>query len=244
VTVVFSPRGGAGATTLATNLAVALAQRSPERAVLVDLDVVFSHAAMLLNLMPRTSLAAISTYALRQMDRESLDSYLMVHRASSLRVLTGALRPEEAELVTAEHVRIVVDLLRNYFAHVVIDTGRNFSEVNLAAFEMADEILLVCTPDRVGAHAALEARRVLFDLVHLPRERVRAVLNRTTPYRGQASGHFESEVPFGGEAPLRAALEGQPVVIGWPGSPVSRAVGQLADEVETRAREALALAQR
>src|SRR6185312_3382710 len=59
VTVVFSPQGGAGQTVLATNLAVALAQLTPDRVTILDLDLLFGHVAMLLDLVPRTALASI-----------------------------------------------------------------------------------------------------------------------------------------------------------------------------------------
>src|SRR5579859_2695789 len=50
ITTVFSPRGGAGTTTLATNLAVALAHRAPDQVVLLDLNLEFGHVPILLNL--------------------------------------------------------------------------------------------------------------------------------------------------------------------------------------------------
>src|SRR5947207_2922133 len=65
VTVVFSPRGGAGQTILTTNLAVALAELTPDRVAILDLDLLFGHVSMLLDLVPRTALAAISPAAIR-----------------------------------------------------------------------------------------------------------------------------------------------------------------------------------
>src|SRR5438105_7515733 len=121
VTVVFSPVGGAGQTVLATNLAVALAEFTPDRVVAVDLDLLFGHVAMLLDLVPRTALAAITPAAIRSFDRDSLAYYLTQHAESSLRVLCGTMRPEESELVTGDHVRAIVELLRRQYVHVVID---------------------------------------------------------------------------------------------------------------------------
>jgi len=90
VTVVFSPRGGAGQTVLTTNLAAALAQLTPDRVVAVDLDLLFGHMPMLLDLVPRTALAAITPAAIRALDRDSLAYYLTKHAESSLRVLAAA----------------------------------------------------------------------------------------------------------------------------------------------------------
>src|SRR4029077_11899416 len=88
VTVVFSPRGGAGQTVLATNLAVALAELTPDRVAILDLDLLFGHVAMLMDLVPRTALAAITPAAIRALDRDSLAYYLAKHPESSLRVLS------------------------------------------------------------------------------------------------------------------------------------------------------------
>jgi len=250
VTVVFSPRGGAGTTTIATNLAVALAQRAPDQVVLADLNVLFGHAGVLLNLMPRTSLASLSVNALRQLDRESLEFYLTPHTETALRLLTGAMRPEEGELVTGEHVRLVLELLRQHFVHVVVDIGRSFSEVNLTAIEVADLTLLVCTPEQLAVRAARECQRILGEALNVTPQRLGYVLNHPLPYKAMNKNQVEEilgvplyiEIPFGGDVPTRASLEGQPLLARWPGSPVSKALGELAAMLNQRANEALALA--
>jgi CRP-like cAMP-binding protein len=252
VSVVFSPRGGAGTTTIATNLAVALAHRAPDRVVLVDLKVLFGHVPLLLNLVPRTSLAAISAVSLGQMDRESFEFYLTTHADTSLRVLPAVLRPEDGELISAEQARAVLELLRRHFAYVIVDMGRSFSEVNLAAIEVSDNILIVCTPDRVGIRAVTESQRIFRELLKLPGDPLQYVLNHPAPYTLMApeeleqalQARFVGTIPFGGDAPARAALEGRPIVTRWPSSVVSKAILSMAMRVEQQAREAFALAAR
>src|ERR671933_1583575 len=172
VTVVFSPRGGSGQTVLATNLAVALAELTPDRVVAVDLDLLFGHMALLLDLVTRTGLAAISPAAIRALDRDNLAYYLSKHPESSLWVLTGTLRPEESELVTGEHVRAIIELLRRQFVHVIVDAGSRFSEPCLAAIESAERVLVVCTPEAVPVRDTRECQRVLRDLLGYPRDHV------------------------------------------------------------------------
>src|SRR5216684_7151127 len=147
VTVVFSPRGGAGQTILTTNLAVALAELTPDRVAILDLDLLFGHVSMLLDLIPRTALAAITPAAIRALDRDNLAYYMTKHPESSLRVMCGTLRPEESELVSGDHVRAIVDVLRRQFVHVVIDAGSRFSEPCLAAIELADHVILLSTTE-------------------------------------------------------------------------------------------------
>jgi MinD-like ATPase involved in chromosome partitioning or flagellar assembly len=252
LTVVYSPRGGAGKSTIAANLAVALAQTMPDRVVLVDLDLLFGQLAVMLNLSPRTSLATVTASALKSLDRESFSYYLTTHEDSSLRVLIGASRPEEGEMVTGDHIRTVMDLLRRQFTHVVVDTNTTFSEANLTVLEMADQVLVVATPELVAARDLRECQRIFFDLLGFSRQRFEYVVNQTSPYKGIASEHLEQaleirlahEIPFGGPMPSLAALEGYPVVMRWPNSPTSKALTAIAADLDRRAREALALAGR
>jgi CRP-like cAMP-binding protein len=250
VTVVFAPQGGAGQTVFTTNLSVALAQLTPDRVVAVDLDLLFGHVAMLLDLVPRTSLSAITPAAVRNLDRDSLAYYLSKHAESSLAVLSGTLRPEDSELVTGEHVRAMMDQLRRHFVQVVVDAGSRFSEPCLAAIETADQVFVVVTPGPGGIKAALEAQRVLRDLLSLPSERVRFVLNQPTPYGrpsvedlAEALGDEATivEVPFGGEEVSKASLNGLPLVMSRGGNPMSRAVIGAARVLDQAGRELVAL---
>jgi CRP-like cAMP-binding protein len=251
ITVVFAPQGGAGQTVFSTNLAVALAQLTPDRVTAVDLDLLFGHIAMLLDLVPRTSLSAITPAAVRNLDRDSLAYYLAKHAESSLRVLTGTLRPEDSELVTGEHVRAMLDQLRRHFVHVVVDAGSRFSEPCLAALEMADEVMVVVTPGPGGQKAAREAQRVLRDLLGMPSERVKFVLNQPTPYGrpsvedlAESLGGSEQivQVPFGGEEVSKAALNGLPLVMSRSANAMSKAVVGLARELDQTSKELQALA--
>ncbi len=252
LTVVFSPRGGAGKSTLAANLAVALAQETPDRVVLVDLDLLFGHQSILLNVMPRSSLAAITPAALGALDRESFGYYLTTHEESSLRLLVGALRPEEGEVVSGEHVRTVLGLLRRQFVHVVVDVSSNFADPSLVAVELADRVLVVSTPDPFCARDVRECQRIFVELLSFPAERFKVVLNHLTPYDGlsrqQAEqafpGEIVAELPFGGDGPSRAALEGAPLVTRLPHHPTARAILALAASLRRVAEEALALAGR
>jgi len=250
VTAVFSPMGGSGQTVLTTNLAVALAQLTPDRVVAVDLDLLFGHIAMLLDLVPRSALAAITPAAVRNLDHDSLAYYLTKHAESSLNVLCGTLRPEDSELVTGEHVRAIVDQLRRQFVHVVIDAGSRFSEPCLAAIEAADQVLVVVTPGPNGMRAAQEAQRVLRDLLSVPGERVRFLLNQPTPYGrpsvedlAEALGGSPQivEVPFGGEEVSKAGLNGLPLVMSRSANGMSRAVAEVARELDQSSREQVAL---
>ena len=249
VSVVFSPRGGSGQTVVAMNLGVALAQLTPDRVVAVDLDLLFGHMPILLDLVPRTALAAITPAAIRALDRDSLAYYLTKHAESSLRVLSGTLRPEESELVTGEHVRAIIEQLRRQFVHIVIDAGSRFSEPCLAAIEAADQVIVVTTPEPGAARATQQTQRVLRDLLAVPDDRVRFVQNQPSPYGKLSASDLADalgsqrvfEVPFGGEDVTRAGPNGMPLVMSRAGNPASKAIVSLARDLERSGRELLAL---
>src|SRR5215207_6315385 len=131
VTAVYAPRGGAGVTTLAVNLAVALAERHPDDTVLLDLDVLFGHTLANLWLEPRGVLAQVSPATMRNLDRDGLDFYLIKHN-SSLRIFPAATRPEEGQAITGDHVRATIGTLRRSFGHIVLDLPHSFNDVTLA----------------------------------------------------------------------------------------------------------------
>jgi pilus assembly protein CpaE len=252
MTVIFSPRGGSGRSTIAANISIALAQQAPERVALVDLDLLFGQQTVMLNLNPRNSLATVTPSALKSLDRESFAYYLNTHEDSSLRVLIGAQRPEEGEMVTGEHVRIVTDLLRRQFVHVIVDTNTSFSDANLGVLETADVVLMVVTPELASLRDTRECQRIFFDLLGFDRSRFQYVLNHINPYRGVELAEIEQiidakislEIPYGGETPSNAALQGTPLVSRWPNNTTSKTLLGLTRDIDAKAKEALALASR
>lgn len=245
VFVLFSPRGGAGKSMLAINLGVDLAEQQPDRVAVLDLDLMFGHGALMLNLTAKSSLAAVSPNALRQLDRDSLNYYLLVHD-SSLRLLIGATRPEEGESVTADHVKAVVDAMRRMFSLIIVDTGRTFSEPTLAALEVADQVVMVCTPEPTVLRDLKECQRIFQEVLQLPHERFYWLLNQLSSYKGLSKEELERELgitfgvelPYAGELPSQSALQGVPFVAKNPGAPISKAIERAAKDLQQRALEA------
>ncbi|HEX2923357.1 MAG TPA: cyclic nucleotide-binding domain-containing protein, partial [Chloroflexota bacterium] len=211
---VFSPKGGAGKSMVATNLAVAMAKLYPGSVALLDLSLTFGHDMLLLNLVPRSCVAATTAEAFEKMDtEEELSYYLAVHPSSELRVMAGAVHPEEGELVSGDTARAAIDLLRRHFPYVVVDTGSNFTDPVLCALECADRVLLLCSPEMAVMRDARECQRILSEVIHLPRERVLYLLNSLFPFKTLSKKQFEevlqqpigAELPYGGDVPAKAA---------------------------------------
>jgi len=231
VYAIFSPRGGSGKTTLAVNLAVTLAHQLPERVALLDLDLTFGHTALLLNVNPDSALAAVPPEVLEGFDRQSLGPYLNPH-PSGLNLVVGATRPEEGEAVTGDHVRAVLGAMKRQFMAIVVDCGGSFSDPTLAALEMADRVVLVCTPELNTLRDVRECQRIFGEVIHVDRAKLYYVLNHYQPFKVLTREQFEAaleqsialEIPHAGEVAMKAAMDGEPVVRSNPGSPFARAI--------------------
>ena len=113
VITVFSTKGGSGKSVLATSLAVTLAQRSDKPVCLVDADLQFGDVAVMLKLTPHhTIVDAVSV--LDRMDAALLESLLVTHEPSGLRVMPAPLEPAFADQVGAAEMVAIVEMLRSF----------------------------------------------------------------------------------------------------------------------------------
>jgi len=143
VQVFTSPKGGTGKTTLATNVAVALAHQHPGKVALVDLDLLFGDVAIGLRLQPNHTIHSV-TWNEGSLDGEAARLFLTEHR-SGLSVLAAPASLVEGEQVPAERLGEVLEMLAGQFDHLVVDTAPGLDEATLAALEVADDQVVIGT---------------------------------------------------------------------------------------------------
>ncbi len=156
VIAVFSLRGGIGVSTLATNLAIGLNQIWGQPTALVDLALTSGQSALMLNLPLRNSWGDLARADLAEIDDQMLDPVLLTH-PSGVRVLATSARPEQSELITAEKVGHVIELLRRRYEYVVLDLPHDFSEPTLAGLDAAQQILTLLAPELASGRGGLRA---------------------------------------------------------------------------------------
>jgi pilus assembly protein CpaE len=175
---IFSNKGGNGTTTIAVNLADALARRSGKKIAVVDLVLSHGDVTMFFNVNPSYSIMDLAKNA-EKADYEFLHTLLIRH-ACGVYVLADPPLVEEAEQISASQVRDVLTTLRSMFDYIIVDTPHQFDERTLTALEMSDIVLLVSLlnlPSLKNTQKCLE----LFSRIGLRDERVRLLLSRYLP---------------------------------------------------------------
>jgi pilus assembly protein CpaE len=174
VITVFSPKGGSGKSVVATNLGVALA-RQGLRTVLIDLDLQFGDAALMLSLDRHTSLFDLVSSP-GELDAEKLRGFLLDHR-TGLSVLAAPPRPQDGDRIDDKRIASLIDVAKGMFDAVVIDTAPLFDVSMLTALDRSDELLLVSGHDLPSVKNVRLGLDTL-DLLSFPRDRITIVGNR------------------------------------------------------------------
>ncbi|MBS3900503.1 MAG: response regulator [Dethiobacter sp.] len=243
VSVFFSGKGGAGKTTIATNLAVVIAQQGKKRVALVDYDLQFGDIAVMLNL---TEGKNISDLAREEglLTTMKMDCYLIRH-FSGVDILSAPLFPQDAEYVKPRDTEQILRLLKESYDYIIVDTAATFDEVTLLALEMADLIHLVVTRDISTIKNAKTSLKIMESLDY--RDKVRVVLNRSDQDLGVEIADLEKgleiavahQITSDEKAATSAINKGVPVVISHPAAEISRSFRRLGERILSGRRVSL-----
>jgi len=229
---VLGPKGGTGKTLVATNLAVALAQRDAN-VVLVDLDLQFGDIGLALGLSPERTMYDLMK-AGPPFDHEKLDRHLVRH-SSGIKVLIAPTRPDQASAVSIEFLRDIYASLRTMCDAVIVDTPPGFTPEVIATIDVSTEICMVGMLDSLSLKNTKLGLETL-DLMGYDTEHVSLVLNRADSRVGITPDDVSTiisrspdvAVPSDREIP-RSINEGTPIVAARPSSGAAKAFRALAD---------------
>ncbi len=181
VLALYGAKGGVGTTTIAINAAIALHRELGRKVCLVDGNLQFGDHRVFLDLgLDKKSIVDIVTAPTIDVD---LVRQVMVKHDSGVDLLLAPPSPETAELVTQEHVPVILELLRGLYDYVVIDIDKRLDDINLGILEAADTMFVVMTAD---LSCLKNVRLVLETIGHLGYEadKVQLVLNRSNAFTG------------------------------------------------------------
>lgn len=234
---VSSGKGGVGKTNLAVNLAVSYAARG-QRVVLLDADLGLANADVLCGITPRATLEDVVTG-----DR-SLEE-VMVHAPGGFRLVPGASGVSRlADMGQLQRRSVLQQLmsLERSVDIIVVDTGAGIGVNSMAFASAAHTIVVATTPeptaiaDAYGAIKTLVARGVR-EGIHLvvnmamsedEGRAVHARMDRVTKAFLGVRVAYAGSIPSDSAVPM-AVRRREPLVVGAPNAPASRAIRRLAD---------------
>lgn len=173
----FTPKGGGGATTIATNLAIQLHRLTGKRTALVDLDLELGGAALFLGLEPRYNIADLAAN-LHRVDDDLLASYMARHE-SGVDLLAAPYHPHKANDVTDDQVTEILRVLKKHYDYVVVDCPKALTPRTMRVFESSDDVYLTTQMDVPSIQNIQRAQPVL---AHIGKGRpIRLIVNRYSP---------------------------------------------------------------
>ncbi|MGD0294909.1 MAG: AAA family ATPase [Terracidiphilus sp.] len=173
--VFLSAKGGSGATTLACNYAVSLAQESQQRTLLIDLNLPLGDAAINLGVKAQYSIVSAFQNSSR-LDSHFLSGLLVQHR-SGLFVLAA---PSELDTtyVSSDAIDKLLEVACQDFDYVVVDAG---SRLNLQRKHLFDESATVYLVTQIGIPELRNSHRLIAQLSAEGSPKLEIVINRYDP---------------------------------------------------------------
>lgn len=171
-----SCKGGSGTTFLAANVAYALATLTHKKTLLIDLNVQFGDAALVLcDTKPITTLVDVCAQ-INRLDADLLESSL-IQVAPGCGILAGSNDPDPAGEIRPEQIEVILQLARQHYDFVVLDLGRQIHGVTIKALDNTDFIYPVL---QQSLPYLRDGRRLLdlFSALGYRREKIQLILNR------------------------------------------------------------------
>jgi pilus assembly protein CpaE len=228
VITVLSPKGGAGKTTVSTNLVTGLARYAPEGAAIVDLDLQFGDVATALGLTPEHTFADAKN-ASRRLDPAGVKMLLTPH-AKGAYALCAPEDPAAGEEVSMDDVAAVIRMLSADMPYIVCDTGAGLDEAALTAIELSTDLVLVCATD-VPSVRSLKKLLTALDSLGFTHQQRHVVFNRADSKVGIDADDVSAmlELPIAVSVPSSRAVpmsvnQGVPVLLLEPKSTVAQAM--------------------
>jgi len=233
---VFSPKGGAGCSTLSINLAIALAKIASAKVAIVDASLQFGDISVLLNLHPKATIADLAPNA-DEIDTDLLER-VMVEHSSGIKALLAPPRPEMADLVNAHALTKILEQMRKGFDITVVDMYSSLQDTVISVLDVSDLIVLITTPEIPSIKNARLFFEVTEALQYAP-EKTQLILNKTDPRVGIRAQDIENNIkrkihaqlPLDERTAIQAINQGVPYLIGGASSDLAKATARYAKKI-------------
>lgn len=232
IITVFGAKGGIGKTTIATNLAMAIAKETNQSVGLMDMDTRFGDVAIMMDLPPSGGIGELVRSG-QALDRDLLKRAMVRHQ-SGVSILPAPRHPSEWESVGPRHIQAIVSELAHTFDYVILDTPGTFNDLVEEALRMATIVLLVTSMDMASIKDTVLALDMLRSW-EFPEDKIKLAVNHSNSANSINESDVERtldyrvfwKIPFDKSVSIASQL-GQPVVMHEPNSKVSQSLMNLA----------------
>ncbi|MBR1942839.1 response regulator [bacterium] len=234
VITIFSNKGGIGKTSIATNLALEIANITKEKVALVDMNFQLGDVATFMDIKPSFDIS----YVVKNLDGTD-DSFLLStldrYKDTSLYILADPPYMEQAKDITPEQISKLFDALRDTFSYVIVDTSNVFYGKTITVLDNTDFIMLVTI---VNLPAIRNCQRCLdiFERLGYDKEKTKIVINRYMENDEVKAEDLEDalnrkvywKIPNNYFTIMSSINKGMPVSLINPGSNIAQSYRELA----------------
>ena len=229
--------GGVGTTSIAINLACALAQNPERSVVLVDLDLSLGDADVFLEMIPDYTLLDVAQNISR-LDLALLRKSLTKHE-SGVYVLPRPIQIEDAGTISVESFKKVLGLLKASFTHLVIDLSKSYNQLDLAALQSSDHIIMLTQLDLPCLRNIVRLLASLESYEGVP-EKVKIVVNRAGLDKAQINSSKAEEtidreiywrIPNNYSVVSECRNNGRPLIRSAPKAAITLSINELAEKL-------------
>lgn len=236
VITVFSTKGGVGKTTIASNIAAAIARETKKRVAIVDLDLQFGNMGVFLNVPIKNTIMDLVKET-SDFDSKLIEEYMVSHY-SGVKVLLAPTKPEYAEFITSVHIEKIIKSLKESYHYIIIDTPTNLNEVTLTALDLADKILFIAGLDLPTIKNSKDGIGIMESL-HYSKEKLNIVVNKATEQFGIKNKDFEdtvkypiwASIPEDSQTVITSINKGFPFVLTRTETKVAKSILDIVDEL-------------
>ncbi|CAK4066652.1 AAA family ATPase [Vibrio sp. 16] len=232
--VFMNSKGGCGASMLALNTAIKMAQSHPDQVMLLDLDIQFGVINDYLNIQPTYSLVdALANVS--DLDEVSLGSLVTKH-ASGLHILAFKRENSHENHEKAIYLNKLLPFLREQYPYVIVDLSRGLDRMFAPVISPATKLYMVTQQSLVSIKSCNQIIKTLSFEFGINRDQVEIIVNRYEKRQSiklkdikEAVGDVAVHtVPNDFKVALESANLGRPFVESRKGSALSKSVGKFA----------------